>query len=114
MIELLLPEIDRGAAVLTANRRLARALSREYDSYRRDSGATVWTTPRILPFGVWLQSVWSDALLDGSVTARLLAASQEQALWERIIRRSEAGRDLLSPRDAARACAEAWAITRQD
>jgi ATP-dependent helicase/nuclease subunit B len=102
-----------GALILTANRRLARSLSREHDEVRRRSGLSGWASPRILPFGAWLQSLWSDAVLDGAVTPVLLTTVQEESVWEDIIRKSESGRDLLQPREAAREASEAWALSKQ-
>ncbi len=113
MIGQLLSEIENGALILTANRRLARSLCREYDELRRRSGLSAWARPRILPFGAWLQSLWSDAVLAGAVTPLLLSEVQEESVWEDIIRTSESGRDLLQPREAAREAAKAWALSKQ-
>ena len=99
--------------ILTANRRLARSLAQEHDEVRRRSGLSAWARPRIVPFGPWLQSLWSDAVLAGAVTPVLLSALQEESIWEGIIRNSESGRDLLQPREAAHEASEAWGLLRQ-
>jgi ATP-dependent helicase/nuclease subunit B len=99
--------------ILTANRRLARSLAQEHDEARRRSGLSAWARPRIIPFGPWLQSLWSDAVLAGTVTPVLLSPLQEKSVWEGVIRKSESGRDLLQPRDAAHEASEAWGLLKQ-
>src|SRR5947209_18547611 len=106
-------DLTGGALILTANRRLARSLSEQHDAARRRSGVSAWARPRIIPFGACLQSLWSDAVLAGSVTATLLSPTQEISVWEEIIRESETGRELLQPREAALEASEAWALTKQ-
>jgi probable DNA repair protein len=113
MIEPLLPEIENGAIVLTANRRLARSLSEEYNGIHARSGIQAWTAARIMPFGTWLSALWSDALLTGQATCPVLNETQELSLWERIVRESEAGNELLQPREAARVAAQAWLLSKQ-
>jgi probable DNA repair protein len=110
MIERLLPEIENGAIVLTANRRLARSLRDSFHAVRLQSGLRCWSAPRILPFSTWLHSIWSDAVLSGDVRACLLNEVQELSLWEQIIR---ADSDLLQPREAARVAAQAWQLSKQ-
>src|SRR5947209_6115734 len=113
MIEPLLPQIENGAIVLTANRRLARSLSREYNEICLRSGMRAWSAVPILPFGAWLNSLWSDAVLMGRVSSFLLNETQELSLWERIVLESEAGSELLQPREAARIAAQAWGLSKQ-
>jgi probable DNA repair protein len=113
MIEPLLPEIENGAIVLTANRRLARLLAGDYDGIRSRSEIQAWSAARIVPLGTWLSSLWSDALLTGRADRLVLNETQELSLWERIIRESEAGGELLQPREAARVAAQAWLLSKQ-
>jgi len=113
MIEPLLPEIERGAIVLTANRRLARSLTQDYNGIRLRSGIQAWSAARIMPFGTWLTALWSDAILTGRANRSVLNETQELTLWERIILESEAGGELLQPREAAQVAAQAWQLAEQ-
>ncbi len=113
MIEPLLSEIENGAAVLTANRRLARFLNQAYTEFHVRSGSSAWKAARILPFGAWLNSLWSDAILTGQRGSVVLNETQEFSLWERIVRESESGKELLQPRAAARTAAQAWQLLKQ-
>lgn len=113
MIQQLIPELERGALVLTANRRLARSLSRAYDEAQRTSGAKAWPAPRILPLGTWLVACHEEGTLAGAVSAAVLSPLREASLWEAIILESPSGADLLQPREAAREAAEGWALAKQ-
>lgn len=106
-----------GVTVVTANKRLARALQREYAAREQAAGQTVWETPDILPWRAWLKRAW-DALTFSEATAATSAASppalllsplQEHALWRAAMAGGE-GEPLLRPDAAARLAAEAHAL----
>ncbi len=101
-----------GSTILTANKRLSRALQRQHAARARRDGLAVWETPDILPWGAWLQRCWETLLMqqvDGATPAPglLLGSDQTRALWERIINESEAGQALLRVPATARQAAEA-------
>lgn len=79
-------EIEKGALVLTANRRLFRHLRENYDRWMLNTGKSVWKTPQIFSYEGWL-SICLDELGQGW---QVLSSHQEQYLWESVI--SEATR----------------------
>ena len=98
--------------VVTPNRRLAAALAREFDEAQQSCGKTVWEAADVLPFSAFVARCYEDALYSdlGADLALVLAPEQEHALWEGIVRESEAGGALLSPAKAAAQAREAWQL----
>jgi probable DNA repair protein len=94
--------------VVTPNRRLARALTAEFDAHQTSRGLSVWEAADILPFDAWVQRLWEEALYSeaGGSLPLLLTPPQEQAIWQEIVAKAE----LLSPAHAARQCREAWRL----
>ena len=103
--------IESGATVITAGRRLARVLTRRFHSEQRATGHSVWKTPDIIPLEAFLIRAWRQSLSNERVTLVLLDSTQEQAVWEQIIR-DHAGDSLLQIRETARAAMEAWRIVQ--
>jgi probable DNA repair protein len=105
---------ERGATLLTPNRRLAAALKAEFDAGRIAAGRGAWPAPDILPWGAWLSRALDEARHDGGpAPPRLLTALQERALWESAIAGTPEGNGLLAPAAAAAECAEAWSLAHQ-
>lgn len=104
--------IENGVTVITASRRLARLLAREFHGIQTDRGHRVWSRPDILPLEAFLDRSWQDWLWRGTQgdAPVVLNALQEQALWERIIRESPAGASLLQIPEAARQAAHTWQL----
>jgi len=91
--------------VLTASRRLARAIHRDYGARVLARGDAVWSTP-----AVHLWSDWIDGLLvesAGGSTARPLSAAAAHVVWEKLVRR-RLGDDVLAIGSLARQAAQAW------
>ncbi|MGB2817080.1 MAG: PD-(D/E)XK nuclease family protein [Burkholderiaceae bacterium] len=102
-----------GIVVVTPNRRLARALSREFDAWQAARGRRSWETPRVLPYGTFVASLY-DAALHDPVLAGVrapLTATQEATLWESVVEAS--GLPLASPGAAAQLAAGAWSLAHQ-
>ncbi|MDR2877978.1 MAG: PD-(D/E)XK nuclease family protein [Chromatiales bacterium] len=110
-----------GVTVLTANKRLARALQRAYAARAQSAGHTVWETPDILPWPAWLQRSW-DALMFSApmntndapqasftLPSLLLNPLQEHVLWRSVLANSETVA-LLRPDAAARLVSDAYAL----
>ncbi len=96
--------LQEGATLITASRRLARVLTREFHSMEAARGRTVWNRPDVLPLDAYLDRTWGDWLgrwADES-SPILLDALQEQMLWEQIIRESPEGASLLQIPETAR------------
>lgn len=93
----------RGATVLTPNRRLARALKREFDQAQVDAGKSVWGSADVLPWDAWLLRSLQEAECDGQVLSPL----QDLVLWREVIAQSPLGA-LLFGDAAARSAQQAW------
>src|SRR5215212_1345889 len=97
--------------VVTPNRRLAHALTLEFDDYQIARGLSSWEAADILPFGAFVERLWEDALYSdlGEKLPLLLTPAQEQHLWERILAKS----GLLIVPQAAAQCRDAWRLIHQ-
>ncbi len=94
--------------VVTPNRRLAQALTLEFDDYQAAKGLGAWEAPDILPLPAFVERLWEEALHSeaGEKLPMLLTPAQEQALWEDILKES----GLLSIPQAAAQCRAAWKL----
>ena len=99
-----------GVTVLTPNQRLAQALAREFDAAQAAQGKSAWESADILPYPAFVQRCYEDALYSehASELPILLTPAQESALWEDVIRRSDAGGALLAIPETAALAADAW------
>lgn len=104
----LLQALLAGATVVTPNRRLARALKREFDLARVAAGARVWTSADVLPWGAWVDRTFAD-LVRHEAPVRVLSPAQELALWQQAIADSPVAHALLDTAATARVAREAWA-----
>jgi len=104
--------IEAGCAVVTPNRRLAAHLKHDYDAWQMQAGKPAWPTADILPLSAFVERAYGDALYSGHAAGLplLLAPAEEQALWESIIRDSDAGGILLAIPEAAALAREAWQL----
>jgi ATP-dependent helicase/nuclease subunit B len=101
--------IEAGCVVVTPNRRLAAHLKREFDSRELASGRRVWPTALVLPYGAFLERIYSE-LTCFTVGATLLSLQQEMVLWEQSVVTSIQGGALLNAAAAARAARDAWQL----
>ena len=104
--------LQEGATIITAGRRLARVLVRDFHSLEVARGHTVWNRPDILPLDAYLDRTWGEWLgrWADENTPTLLDAPQEQMLWEQIIRESPEGATLLQIPETARQAVETWRL----
>jgi ATP-dependent helicase/nuclease subunit B len=112
MLEEIFRALESGATVITASRRLARVLARDFHSMKAERGRTVWNRPDVLPLQAYLDRTWGEWLAryaDENAPV-LLTAAQEQGLWEQIIRESPAGASLLQIPETARQAIETWRL----
>jgi ATP-dependent helicase/nuclease subunit B len=96
-----------GATVLTANTRSARAIRAAAEQRLRVS-STAWLTPNVLPYGAFVEQLYSDAVVAGAVTVQALQREQELQLWRQIIEHSPSGREMLLPESAAALASESF------
>ena len=107
--------LESGATLITAGRRLARALTQQFHDRQREHGRSVWNTPDILPLDAFLKRTWWDYARGGTTSeprATLIDALQEQVVWEQVIRESPGGDGLLRIPETAREAAEAWQLVQ--
>jgi ATP-dependent helicase/nuclease subunit B len=111
-LEEIFAALERGAALLTATRRLARVSRIEFTAWQRDHGRTVWKSPLILPLDAYVRRLWDNWLAQGPENWEgvLLSARQEALLWEQIIRESPEGASLLQIDATARRAMDAWRL----
>ncbi|MBM3739306.1 MAG: hypothetical protein FJW39_26345 [Acidobacteria bacterium] len=101
--------IERGASVITAHHRLARALSHDYSAEKCRQGSAAWREPYIVPWFGWLERSWRDLMyIKGEAPPAPLTAWQEEMLWESAVASSPEAEDLLQPGATARAARRAW------
>ena len=82
-----LPEaLQERGTVITANRRLARALREEYAARQLADGVAAWETPRILAWPDWLKSMLDDAGEQEDLPTRI-NHHHSTLLWERCLRK---------------------------
>jgi len=94
---LLAPAIERGAIVLTPNRRLASRIR-----LALAAGDSVTPAAPVFAIGDWLDQLWQQmvARADPLAAGRwVLSSAQELALWEQAVRAGDA--PLLRPGQAA-------------
>jgi probable DNA repair protein len=101
--------VAAGATIVTPNRRLARALKRDFDLAQRAAGRTVWPAADILPWSAWLERTW-EAFSRYEVASPVLTQAQEVALWERIVAESTDADGLLDTVAVSRMARDAWAV----
>lgn len=98
--------------VLTPNRRLAAALSRDFDDSRAAAGLAAWESADILPWPAFVERLWDEAMhAPGAAEIPLLLSPEEEAaLWEAVVADSRYARDLFSAASTARLCRDAWQL----
>ena len=76
--------LDDDGAVITANQRLARALTAAWSETQLRDGRNTWLTPKIYPWNGWLARLMA-AVSDPSAVPRRLDAASATILWERCL-----------------------------
>lgn len=112
----LVDALTAGALVVTASERLARTVQLAYARARQRAGLQVWERPQVLSWPAFLAGQFracQDAALtnprtDTSRLPGLLSPLQAEALWERVVRASDAADSLLQPAAAAQLAQGAW------
>ncbi|MFP5230622.1 MAG: hypothetical protein ACLGXA_23645, partial [Acidobacteriota bacterium] len=100
--------LERGATLVAASPRAARALHLRFAEDQRAHGRTVWSSPSILDWDSWLRSLWRDHAFALPDAPMLLTALQERVLWKRA-QRDDASL-VISPRSMAALAMEAWSL----
>lgn len=99
--------LERGGAVVTVNTRLARRIRRLFDRRMETRGVSLWPTPRVLPLGAWVRTIWEESWPEKP----LMGAPRAAALWENITSKDPAIRDTgISPFELAGLASEAYGL----
>ncbi|NNK36919.1 MAG: hypothetical protein HKP03_00445, partial [Xanthomonadales bacterium] len=85
MYNWLAEDLEDGALVVTANRRLANVLSDHYAQLQVQAGSKAWPSPAIRSWPDWLREMLAAADISQSLPARL-SSHQSRVLWERCLR----------------------------
>jgi len=104
---LLVDALAAGAIVVTPNNRLARDVVLRFDASRRAQRLAAWSAAQVLPWSLWLDRLWLEALAARAGGGRvLLDAGVARELWYAVVK--DERRKLLNPRGAARHAMDAW------
>ena len=99
-----------GATLVTASRRLSRALGQRSNALQLSRGLEAWQAPAILPWTAWLSELWNELPFAADSAPVRLDERQERVVWERAMELS-AGRDgLLQLAATAQAAAGTWEL----
>ncbi len=109
--------VEQGASttVVTPNRRLASALKSKFNAYQAAQKVVAWESADIIPFSVFIERLYQDALYsvaDIELPA-LLSSAHAQVLWESIINDSDHGKSLLATSQTAKLVHEAWQLVHE-
>ena len=108
----ILNALDRGVTVVTGNKRLAGAIRQTFEKTAMAKGLEAWSTPDILPWTVWLQRCWTEAVVknDALTSKYLLSPQQEHRLWEDIVTECLTDQPLLHTTGSANQAQQAWQL----
>ncbi|HEX4311741.1 MAG TPA: PD-(D/E)XK nuclease family protein [Acidobacteriaceae bacterium] len=100
--------LRRGATIVAANSRAARALQLRFASDQRTAGHSIWPTPPIVDWASFLRSLWIDHAFVTPDAPMLLTPLQERTLWTRIQRDDNV--TVVSPGSLAQLTVSAWSL----
>lgn len=113
MDEELIARLETGATLITATRRLGRAVEAGFARVQQDRGARVWATPAIFSYEAWLARLWAEAEDLGLAQQRLLDALFERMQWEKYLQADRAVAGLFDKKVAAAQAQDAYGLLRQ-
>jgi ATP-dependent helicase/nuclease subunit B len=100
--------LRRGATVVAASPRAARALHLQFAEAQRAADNTFWPTPSIYDWDSWLRNLWRDHAFSSDGAPILLTPLQERTLWARAQRDDAAL--VISPDLMAALAMQAWSL----
>jgi probable DNA repair protein len=102
-----LPDAVAGdATVITANRRLARALQQEFAERQVAAGRMAWRSPQILAWPDWLDGLLQDAVGQEDLPTRI-NHHHSALLWDRCLRKELTG-DISGVTNLVRLARDSW------
>ncbi len=92
-----------GHRLITANSRLTRVLTDQYNQWNIESGKQQWNSPDICSWNQWINQLWEKAgLLGVAGTDRAVPGSRQLInLWEKILNIKPLSADLIRPESLA-------------
>ena len=105
--------LGAGVPVVTASRRLSRALLHQFNELQNVRGVAVWESPAIQPWTAWLDSLWEKFQFTLPNPPARLDTWQEWALWDGIISGSPGANELLQAGAAAAAAQNSWRLATE-
>lgn len=101
--------LARGVTVVTPNNRVARTLIARHDAAMARAGKRAWTAARALPWSVWVESLWREALEAGVAPPdrRVLSPAEAHFLWQRLVRTDAV---VIDVGGTAALAAQAWEL----
>ncbi|MDR3478794.1 MAG: PD-(D/E)XK nuclease family protein [Gammaproteobacteria bacterium] len=110
----LFDQLEQQSTLLTPNRRLSASLLKKHHLWQSELGKKCWPSLDILPITSWLQRLWKALAASQIDEAFLpLTSSQEQLLWEEILRDSAESDNLLQVSSTAQLARSAWTTLKQ-
>jgi ATP-dependent helicase/nuclease subunit B len=99
----LFSRLKAGRTLITANSRLTRVLTDQYNHWRILEGDTQWQSPDIVSWRQWLDKLWETASLQGVAgTDRAVPGNRQLiSLWENTLKNEPLARTLLRPESLA-------------
>jgi len=100
--------LRRGATIVAASPRAARALRLRYAEDQRTAGRSIWASPLITDWDSWLRELWHEHAFTNPNAPMLLSPLQERSLWTRV--QQDDAALVLAPDRMAALAVEAWAL----
>jgi probable DNA repair protein len=99
----LFQRLQAGHQLVTANSRLTRVLTDQYNQWRINQGDQQWPSPNILAWNLWMDGLWETASLHGidGTDKAVPNTRQLSNLWESTLSGTTVKHNLLHPESLA-------------
>ena len=99
----LFTRLQAGHTLITANSRLSRVLTDQYNQWRVNKGDRQWQSPKIVSWNLWLDGLWETASLQAIPGAGRAVPGNRQliSLWETTLKQEPLANSLLRPESLA-------------
>ena len=99
----LFARLRAGHTLITANSRLSRVLTDQYNQWRINQGDRQWQSPKIISWNLWLDDLWKTASLQAIPgTGRAVPGNRQLiSLWEVTLKQEPLANRLLRPESLA-------------
>lgn len=112
----LLPAIASGAAIVTSNLRLSRAIHSAWRHHCQQQALATWESPNILPLETWLHDCWGQlvaAAWPPALQGIPVSPAQELLLWEQAVATDPDLPPAANPENFASLGRQGWKLLRQ-